>query len=87
MSGSVGDGDGTVYLAHAWCTDQGRRVTAGSWHWWGVYKTPEVADQRAVAESRRWQGYGEAEVISVRSLGSSLDCAQMVRREAPNGQA
>jgi hypothetical protein len=87
MSGTVGDGEGAVYLAHAWCAELGRKHTVGPWHWWGTYKTPEVADQRAVAESRRWGEYGEVEVIGV--LGgpshNTPRVVQMVRREAPRG--
>ncbi len=89
MSGSVGDGEGAVYLAHAWCNELGRRHTVGPWQWWGAYKTPEVADQRAVAESRRWREFGESEVVAVLGGPSQAkpQAVQMVRREASGGQA
>lgn len=65
MSGSSGDGDGVVYLAHAWCPDRHRSVTVGPWHWWNVYKDPVTAEMQALRRAKSWRDHGLAEVLTV----------------------
>jgi hypothetical protein len=67
MSGSCGDDEGVVYLAHAWVPDELRPVTTGPWHWWNVYKDEITAYSQATrtALSRPWHGYGMTEVLTI----------------------
>lgn len=56
MSGSPGDGEGTVYVAHAWVPDSCRAHTVGSWHWWMVYKDHSTASAQGAREAAgRWR--------------------------------
>lgn len=55
MSGSCGDGEGTVFLAHAWVPRPHRRHTVGSWHWWNVYKDEITARSQAERHASGWR--------------------------------
>jgi hypothetical protein len=89
-SGNSGDGEGTVYLAHAWCAEPGRRYTVGPWHWWNVYSNPETADMQAVRRARGWKTWGRCEVLAVvgsQAGGRARQVVQMVRRGDDDGEA
>jgi len=66
VAGSEGDGEGTVFLAHAWVPDEHRRATVGPWHWWNVYTAYDVAEMQAVRRARGWSGgRGKYEVRTI----------------------
>jgi hypothetical protein len=65
MSGSDGNGQGSVVLAHAWCPDEHRRVTVGPWHWWNVYKDHDTALMQATRRAKGWKTFGKAEVLTI----------------------
>ena len=73
MSGSPGDGEGIVHLAHAWVPDSCREHTTGSWHWWNVYKDYATAtSQAARVASSRWCEHARTEVRTI--VGASTRC-------------
>jgi hypothetical protein len=71
MAGSEGNGHGTVYLAHAWCPDEHRKVTVGPWHWWNAYKDARTAEMQALRRSRGWKNFGQWEVATIEGTGRS----------------
>jgi hypothetical protein len=72
MAGSPGDGEGEVFLAHAWTAPENRKTTVGPWHWWNVYKDHGTATaQAAEVASTRWRDregnwHGRYEVLTIR---------------------
>jgi hypothetical protein len=71
VAGSEGDGRGMVWVAHAWCPDEHRKVTVGFWHWWNVYKDEQTARMQALRRSRDWKEHGQWEVIPLAGQGRS----------------
>lgn len=65
MSGSPGDGEGEVHLAHAWTARENRKTTVGDWHWWNVYKDHQTAVSQAARAAERWPGVGKYEVHTI----------------------
>lgn len=68
MTGSNGDGEGTIYLAHVWVPEEHHKDTVGPWHWWNVYKDHVTAHQQAArvaAPGGGWKNFALAEVLVV----------------------
>jgi hypothetical protein len=67
MSGSQGDGRGTVYLAHAWVPVEHHKDTVGPWHWWNVYQNEATAASQAV-RATRYSGWKEYALWETRTI-------------------
>lgn len=74
MSGTCGDYNGTVYLAHAWVPREHHADTTGPWHWWNVYKDIKPARAQAAerARGRGWGEYGKWDVTKVTTTTSTF---------------